>query len=519
MRRALDAAVDPADIALLPQPARRPGLARRRPRRRRAEYAAGLAADPAYQPLLRGRARVAAATGRLDAALADAADGRGPHADPDTLMEYAELLRRPAGPPRPTGSSTLADAAHRLFAANGGTDDLTGARSPWPPATPDAAVRPARAEWQRRPHADVADMLAWALHAAGPRRRGPAVRPPGRRGWARATPRTPTTSAMVSLGLGDRAGARTAPGRVRDLNPYFSPADGPTAARALSALEARPMKRLLGCSAALRRARLRRPAGRPGRRPPAGQLLGQPVRRADPAPRPGRRRGGGDLAELPTLQDAPASCAEAWSALTVTVDGTSLRWSVADSSLTFAEGAGGLRTSRLACRLSAPAALGRSAEVTVANRFRDDRIGWRELAAAGSGVRLTGSSLPAASVQRRAAPVPGRSARVAAGRAVGAVHGGAGSGFRPRRRRRRRSTVRGRPLGLPGPLAGAERRLENAVGGRRLTPLVGRARGAAGAGARRRPRGAARTRQDGDGRVPGRAGAAAPATRWRSARR
>ena len=37
------------------------------------------------------------------------------------------------------------------------------------------------------------------------------------------------------------------------------------------------------------------------------------------------------------------------------------------------------------------------AEVSVTNRFRDDRIGWRELVAAGSGVRLDDSPLPVAS--------------------------------------------------------------------------------------------------------------------------
>ena len=35
-----------------------------------------------------------------------------------------------------------------------------------------------------------------------------------------------------------------------------------------------------------------------------------------------------DVAELPTLQDPPASCAEAVSGLVVTVGGGALRWSV-----------------------------------------------------------------------------------------------------------------------------------------------------------------------------------------------
>lgn len=182
-----------------------------------------------------------------------------------------------------------------------------------------------------------------------------------------------------------------------------------------------------------------------------------------------------DIAELPTLQDPPASCAEAAAALTVTVDGAGLTWTVSQSSLVFAEGAGGLRTSRLQCRLSAPATLSRPAEVAVTNRFRDDRIGWRELVATGSGVRLAGSPLPTTTVSdelRRypddllTSPPDVRSATFSTAPGAPAAASGAtasapspGSGAEA--------------LGLSGPLAGAERWLGDLVGGQRLTPLVG----------------------------------------------
>jgi hypothetical protein len=87
-----------------------------------------------------------------------------------------------------------------------------------------------------------------------------------------------------------------------------------------------------------------------------------------------------DLAELPTLQDAPASCQEAAAALILTVNGQALRWTISGASLTYPAGAGGLKTSRLDCRLSAPASLAAPARIDAAYRFRDDRIGWRELA-------------------------------------------------------------------------------------------------------------------------------------------
>ena len=179
-----------------------------------------------------------------------------------------------------------------------------------------------------------------------------------------------------------------------------------------------------------------------------------------------------DVAELPTLQDPPASCAEAAAALVVTVDGAALRWAVAGSSLTFADGAGALKTSRLDCRMSAPAAIARTAAISVTNRFRDDRIGWRELVAAGSGVRLTGSSLPTTSLSDElrqypkdllASPSDVRSARFTAV---------AGGGTAPVPAAAPLSSG-ARPLGLTGPLAGAERWLDDTVGGQRLTPLVG----------------------------------------------
>src|SRR6185295_17988045 len=62
-----------------------------------------------------------------------------------------------------------------------------------------------------------------------------------------------------------------------------------------------------------------------------------------------------------------------------------------------APGAAGLQTSRLDCTFSAPASLDRAARVQVANGYRSDRIGWREMIATGDGVALD-SPLPTASV-------------------------------------------------------------------------------------------------------------------------
>jgi tetratricopeptide (TPR) repeat protein len=237
MRQALAAAVDPADIAFCRNQlgdlawftGDLPGAA--------GQYAAGLAADPSYQPLLRGRARVAAASGQIGAAVADARAVAARTPTPETLMEYAALLRLDGRDAEAGRQVTLAAAAHRIFTANGGRDDLTAALLALDRGDATAAVSAARSEWRLRPFADVADVLARALHAAGrdaealPYARRAVTQGPGNAAYA-------FHLAMVSLSLGDRAGARAELRRVRDLNPYFSPAEGPTATRALAALEA-----------------------------------------------------------------------------------------------------------------------------------------------------------------------------------------------------------------------------------------------------------------------------------------
>ncbi|MDG4821388.1 tetratricopeptide repeat protein [Asanoa sp. WMMD1127] len=237
MRRALDAAADPADIAfcrnqlgdLAWSAGDVPGAA--------AEYAAGVEADPSYLALLRGRARVAAARGDLAAAVTDAGTVAARTPTPDTLLEYAALLRLAARPTEAERQLALAEAAHTLFVANGGRDDLTGAQLALARGDAATAVRLATAEWRRRPFADVADVLGWSLHTAG---RDDEALPLLRKAVA-ASPRHAGYAyhlGMTLLSTGDVAGAREALRRVRTANPYFSPIDGPTAARALSALEA-----------------------------------------------------------------------------------------------------------------------------------------------------------------------------------------------------------------------------------------------------------------------------------------
>ena len=194
-----------------------------------------------------------------------------------------------------------------------------------------------------------------------------------------------------------------------------------------------------------------------------------------------------DLAELPTLQERPAvdadgdgaaspaertrhaatGCAGFARDFQVAVAGEGLTWRVVGQQFGYAEGAAGLATSRLDCRLVASAALDRPATVEIANRYRVDRVGWRELTGTGHGVRLVDSPLPAGSVtgglrsypaDLLSSPVDVRSARLR-------VEPGPGSAPA--------APAPTTPSGSPGWLAGAERTLHGLVGEHGLTPLVG----------------------------------------------
>lgn len=125
-----------------------------------------------------------------------------------------------------------------------------------------------------------------------------------------------------------------------------------------------------------------------------------------------------DSAEIPTLQQQPSvdsdsdgavsaaegetwaagECDELAGAVSATVDGAALRWAVRSAQVTYPPGEGGLATTRLVCELSAPAELNVPASVTFANAFGANRIGWREITAAGRGVGLVESPVPARSV-------------------------------------------------------------------------------------------------------------------------
>jgi tetratricopeptide (TPR) repeat protein len=235
MRRALDDAVDPHDVAFCQAQLGDLAFGRGDLRVAGESYAAALSTDSSSVAALRGRARVRAASGDMAGALADYADLTARLPGPSYLLEYASLLALAGRSGEAAAQIELATAAQHLFAANGGSDALASAALALAAGKPSSAVEAARAEWAKRQHPDVADTLAWALHADG--RDAEAL------GYARKAVATGGHTAgyayhlaMIELALGDEASARTEFLHALTTNPYFSPVDGPTARRALAAL-------------------------------------------------------------------------------------------------------------------------------------------------------------------------------------------------------------------------------------------------------------------------------------------
>jgi tetratricopeptide (TPR) repeat protein len=233
MTQALGDSSDPADIAFCRYQLGELAWQDGRLADAATQYTAGLAADPAYLPLREGQAKVAAARGQTDEALRDYAELTRIYPSSAYFLEYAELLRSAGRPAEADAQLALAAASQQLFVANGGSDDLTGSAVALAEGRTADAVRLASKEWQRRHFADVADALAWALHADG---RDTAAlkyaRDAGALGARNA--KYAFHLGMIELTLGDTAAAHTDLARAEAINPNFSPLDGPALRNALA---------------------------------------------------------------------------------------------------------------------------------------------------------------------------------------------------------------------------------------------------------------------------------------------
>lgn len=238
LHRALDAATNPDDVTFcryyLGELAFNAGdldEARR-------QYSGGLAVAPSSAALRAGSAKVAAARGATDEALADYREVVAAVPLPQYLQEYAALLTAAGRPAEAAAQYALLADQQRLAEAAGATDDLTAASVAADRGDAAEALRRASAEWGRRQHVLVADAMAWALHLSG--RDAEAL------GFADRAAALGTRDAsflyhrgLILRGLGRVGEAAAALEQALAVNPYFSPVHAPAARQALDGLRGR----------------------------------------------------------------------------------------------------------------------------------------------------------------------------------------------------------------------------------------------------------------------------------------
>jgi ABC-type nickel/cobalt efflux system permease component RcnA len=121
-----------------------------------------------------------------------------------------------------------------------------------------------------------------------------------------------------------------------------------------------------------------------------------------------------DMAEIPTFQTrgevaaagasyAGGQCRRLAGGLRLAVDERPLALRLDTSALAFPPGTAGLPTLRLTCRYSTPGSAG---SVSFRNVNYADRVGWREITAAGDGVTITSTDVPRRSASERLTRYP-----------------------------------------------------------------------------------------------------------------
>ena len=201
-------------------------------------YEQALRADKAYLPALEGRARAQSANGDREAAIAGMEDVVARFPLPGPLVVLGELYEARAGEEdkvKARDQYALVNAWTSLARANGVNADLDTALAAADHGDRKAALRAARAEWERRETVHTADALAWALHVNG---RDDEALPYARR--ATATGYRDATflyhRGMIEHATGNKDEARSSLSAALKLNPGFSPVGTKLAKKTLTAL-------------------------------------------------------------------------------------------------------------------------------------------------------------------------------------------------------------------------------------------------------------------------------------------
>ena len=203
------------------------------------QYAAGLESAPGDPTLLLGQARVAAARGQVEDAVAGFQAVVDASPLPEHLVEFGEYLESLGRDEAAAGQFALVDTVRLLFAANGVSDDLSTALFAADHGDPATALAAGEAERQRRQNVDSADAYAWALHSAGRDAEAlPLAQEATALGGRNALFLYHRGAIEAALGMAEQARATLA--EALDANPYFSPLLAPRAAELLESLGGRP---------------------------------------------------------------------------------------------------------------------------------------------------------------------------------------------------------------------------------------------------------------------------------------
>jgi len=198
-------------------------------------YRRGFDADPSYVANAAGLAEVAWARGDRDVAIARYERVVAQLPLPEHVIALGDAYAAMGDIEAARERYDLVRVQQQLEGSNGVNTDLELALFDADHGRPAAALRAARAEWQRRTSVHVADALAWALLAND--------RPDEAWVYAKRALSLGTRNAsfffhagMIRLALGDRDGARSYLSDALATNPHFSIQHGDEAAATLERL-------------------------------------------------------------------------------------------------------------------------------------------------------------------------------------------------------------------------------------------------------------------------------------------
>ncbi|MGW0827797.1 tetratricopeptide repeat protein [Streptomyces sp. NPDC002845] len=199
-------------------------------------YARALGADDTYLPALEGRARAQAASGDHAGAITTLEQVVSGSPLPGPLVELGELYEAEGDKAKARDQYTLVDAWTRLARTNGVNADLDTALAAADHGDRKAALRAARAEWERRQTVHTADALAWALHVNG---RSEEALPYARRAAAIGYRDAVFLyhRGMIEQAAGEEKAAARSLRAALDLNPGFSTLGAERARKALEELK------------------------------------------------------------------------------------------------------------------------------------------------------------------------------------------------------------------------------------------------------------------------------------------